>query len=395
MIRRGFLVVVLLQLYCIGIDAQSSVRDTIQKKDLIDVLLRLFHMNITDSSRKKNSVIFSIIPVAPVSTGQRQAVVSSINAAFYAGKPATTNLSSIYFVPYSNFSDRSGFVVTPNVWLSRNRWNLNGDVRITNNSTYTYGIGGNTLKNAEDEVDYRYIRVYLNANHKVAGPFNVGVGFNYDYDYNVRDTRTNGYPDVFSIYGVGTGPETTSTGLTFNLLLDERKNSINPAGGIYSSLIYRVNPSFFPNDYKWQSIYFDSRKYFSFSEWRHSILGIWAVYWGCYGNVPYFNTPGTALDGGGRIGRGYPMGRYRGKQMLYGETEYRFDLSKNGLFGGVVFCNVQSYTQPVSGEFSYLLPAGGCGLRIKFNKRSDTNLALDIAAGKNSFAWYLNLGEFF
>lgn len=393
--RRVFLWLVILHLYCTGSFAQPGAGDTVRKRDLIDVLLQLFHLNVADSSRKKNAVLFSIIPVAPVSTGGRQAVVSSINAAFYLGSPATTNLSSIYFVPYTNFSDRTGFVVTPNVWLRRNRWNLIGDWRITNNSNDTYGIGGNTIKEAEDEVDYRYIRVYLNATHKIAGPFNAGVGFDYDYDYDVHDRQTHGYPDVFSVYGVGTGVETKSTGLTANLLLDERKNSINPAGGIYMSLVYRVNPSFLPNDYTWQSLYLDGRKYFSFSERRHSILGFWAVYWGCYGDVPYFNTPGTALDGGGRIGRGYGLGRYRGKQMLYGETEYRFDISRNGLFGGVVFCNAQSYMQPVSDRFTYVLPAGGAGLRIKFNKRSDTNLALDFAAGKNSFDWYLNLGECF
>jgi outer membrane protein assembly factor BamA len=200
---------------------------------------------------------------------------------------------------------------------------------------------------------------------------------------------------VFSKYGIGTGPVTTSTGVAFNLLVDSRKNSINPEGGWYSSLVYRWNPPGLANDYRWASLYFDTRRYYSLSDRTHSILGIRAMYWGTFGDVPYFNLPGTSLDASGRSGRGYVLGRYRGKQMLYGETEYRFDISQNGLWGGVVFANLQSYTEMSSGQFVYVLPAAGTGLRIKFNKRSKVNLTLDFAAGKDSFNWYFNLGEFF
>jgi len=80
---------------------------------------------------------------------------------------------------------------------------------------------------------------------------------------------------------------------------------------------------------------------------------------------------------------------------LYSETEFRFDISNNGLFGGVVFANAQSFTELSTNQFAYILPAIGTGLRIKFNKKSGTNIDLDVAAGKNSFNWYINLGEYF
>jgi hypothetical protein len=373
----------------------APIADTIPRKDLVDVLIKLFKLKLTDTARRKNSLIFSFVPISAVNIGQKQAAVSSINMAFYAGDRATTNISSIYFVPYTNFSDRYGFIVTPNVWLRDNEWNLTGDFRISSNTIYTYALGANSSEQDRNEVSYQYIRVYVNAYHKLVGPFNIGMGYDYDYFYSVTDRKTAGYPNVFSNYGVGTGPQTTSSGLSFNLLVDKRKNSINPYGGIYSSVIYRINPSFLTNDYSWTSLYFDTRKYFSFHARRHSVLALWFLYWGTYGDVPYFNLPGTAQDLSGRAGRGYDWGRFRGKQMLYGESEYRFDISRDGLLGGVVFFNMQSYTQQSSGQFAYVLPAGGTGLRLKFNKRSDTNITFDIAAGKNSFNWYINLGEFF
>ncbi len=380
--------------YSTSIPAQvQPVTDT--KKDFVDVLTQWLHLNVEDSGRAKNNIIFSIIPVVPATSGQKQVAVSAINVAFYTGDPETSHISSIYFLPYTNFTSRSGLIITPDVWLANNRWNLNGDLRNTKSAIYTYGVGGNTSSSGKDQVDYRYTRIYLNTSYRLWGPLNAGIGYALDHYHHVNDQATSGHPSVFGIYGKGIGPMTTSTGLSFNFLIDQRKNSINPSGGFYGAVTYRVNPPFLPNDLKWSSMYVDIRKYISLTGSRRSILGCRALYWGTYGETPYFNLPGTMLDAGGRTGRGYAYGRYRGKQMLYGETEWRFDLSQNGLWGGVLFFNVQSYTDPHSGQFDYLLPAAGSGLRLKFNKRNDMNITLDIAVGKNSFNWYLNLGEFF
>lgn len=378
-----------------GLQAQAPAMDTVPKRDLIDIFVELFNIRLSDSARSKKKVLFSLVPAAPVNLGQNQAVVSSLNMAFYAGDQASTNLSSIYFIPYTNFSNRYGLIVTPNIWASGNQWNFTGDLRISNNSNYTYGVGGNTTEDKRDIVDNQYVRVYLNANHRIFGSLYAGLGYNLDYYYNVKDHYTNGNPSVFSEYGIGTGTETISTGIAFNLLLDSRKNSINPEGGWYSSLVYRWNPPGLANDFRWASLYFDTRKYFSLSDSRHSILGFRGLYWGTFGDVPYLNLPGTSLDATGRSGRGYVLGRYRGKQMIYGESEYRFDISRNGLWGGVVFANLQSYTEMSTERFVYVLPAAGTGIRLKFNKRSKANLTLDFAVGKDSFNWYFNLGEFF
>ena len=378
-----------------GILRGQDTTGLVQKKDVIDVFVHWLHIRLPDSTRKKNAIIFSIIPVVPANLGQKQAAFSAINVAFFAGNPGTTNLSSIYFLPYTNFSSRSGFTITPNVWLADNRWNLNGDIRITKNENITYGLGSNTPTSGKNVIDYRYVRIYLNASRKIWGPFYVGIGYAMDHYSDVKNERTSASPDVFSTYGVGTGPETKTAGFTVNLLFDSRKNSINPSGGAYSSLTFRFNPAHGDSALRWSSVYFDTRKYLSLSEKRHSILAFWMLYWGTYGEVPYLVLPGTSLDASGRMARGYDYGRYRGMQMLYGETEWRFDLTANGLLGGVVFLNTQSYSEPATEEFSYLQPAVGTGLRLKFNKRSNMNITLDFAVGKNSFNWYLNLGEFF
>ena len=128
---------------------------------------------------------------------------------------------------------------------------------------------------------------------------------------------------------------------------------------------------------------------------RHKTLALRSLYWATWGDVPYLNLPSIGYDYTGWTGRGYHRGRYRGKQMLYGEAEYRFDLTRSGLWGGVIFASAQSFTEPETEKFRYVKPAAGFGGRLKFNKYSDSNITCDVAFGKNSFNWYVSLNEAF
>lgn len=365
------------------------------QKDLVDVLLKITDWDQKEKERSSKKVNFSVIPVAAGASPSGKVAVSSLNAAFYLGDQTNTNLSNVFFIPYTNLSNLRGFIMRPTIWFSENKWNVTGELRLAHNEANTYGLGTNSANKIESIVDYRHSRAYLYANKKIANYFYLGMGYNADYFYNITELKEAGLSTDFEDYGTGTMENTTSSGITFNLLRDNRKNSINADGGFYTSLIYKINTEDLGSTYNWTSLYIDFRNYTSFSNTRHKILGFWFFYWGTYGDVPYFNLPGTALDLYGRAGRGYKYGRFRGKEMLYGECEYRFDISNNGFFGGTIFVNAQSYTELLSEKFEYVKPAGGFGLRLKFNKNSDTNVTLDFAFGKDSFNWYLNLGEFF
>jgi hypothetical protein len=127
------------------------------------------------------------------------------------------------------------------------------------------------------------------------------------------------------------------------------------------------------------------------------VLAIWSYDWlTLSGKPPYLDLPATGWDTYNNTGRGYIQGRFRSENMLYLEAEYRFVISRNGLFGGVAFANVQSFSDYPSREFSKLWPAAGAGLRIKVNKHSDTNIAIDYGIGVDgSKGFFVNLGEVF
>jgi hypothetical protein len=394
--RLFILSAVLCLLIPVSVFSQEQNADTakVQQKDLIDIFSKYIKFKKRKVPKEKK-VYFSFLPLSGATSNGNRFLVSSFNATFRLGALNTTNLSSVYFIPYTNLSTRFGFIIKPNVYLKDNNWNMNGDLRIIHNDVNTYGLGSNTSDQNQNTISNQQIRLYVNANYKVQGNLYAGFGYGLDYFYDIRENWNRPVPSDFKKYGIGTNASSTTNGFGPNIVFDSRANSNNPIDGVYSSLSFRVNPEFLGSTYSWTSIYFDNRKYISLSDHWHSVLAFWGLYWGTYGSVPYLDLPSTASDVSEKIGRGYARWRYRGKQLLYTEAEYRFDLSANGFWGGVVFANAQSFSEMETNRFHYVLPAVGTGLRVKFNKKSNVNAALDFAVGKDSFDWHLTLGEYF
>jgi hypothetical protein len=104
------------------------------------------------------------------------------------------------------------------------------------------------------------------------------------------------------------------------------------------------------------------------------------------------------MDTYGRSGRGYAQGRFRGQRLAYGEVEYRWTMTRSGLLGMVAFLNTQTLSDKQAGErlFDSFATGAGVGLRLMINKRSKTNLGLDIGWGKDgAHGVYLAVQEAF
>jgi hypothetical protein len=397
---RSYLAVFLLVLTVVQIGQSQTAalitNDSIKaRKDLIDIALKLTKRSITNpGAHTDKKVFFSLLPVSGGSS-EKGVAVSTINAAFYLGNPETTNLSNVSFYPSTNFSSYFQFKIFPNLWLSRNKWNVPGRLEFSRINQDTYGLGANTSDDSLNVIFFDLFSINLNINREILPDFFIGMGYSLDDYYNINEGWDKSYHSEFETYGLGTSGRSLSSGIVFNFLYDSRKNSINPLQGFYSNLKLRINSPVLGSDYNWKSIYFDTRKYISFSKIRHRTLALWGLYWATWGDVPYLNLPGNGLDYSGWTGRGYWRARYRGRQMIYAETEYRFDITKSGLLGGVLFVNAESFTEPDTKRFEYILPAAGFGCRLKFNKYSDSNITADVAFGKNSFNWYIGLNEAF
>lgn len=379
--------------------------DTTGQRDLIDVFKLVFKPKSKPSNRVEpieGKVYFSFLPTAStLPSGGGKMFVTSTTASFYMGNEKTTNLSNISFTPYFNFNGRFGLPLRSSVWLNNNQWYIAGDTRFLVYPQDTWGLGGNTPESARMRVDYKYIRFYQSLLKRIKPYFFAGIG--YAMDYHMRISTDHDAPNLGDasgyIFGTAQGQNSFSSGVTLNLLYDTRNNSINPLPGCYANLVYRYNSTLIGSTRPWSSIYADMRKYISLSPsnpTRQNTLALWTYFWTTMDRgTPYLSLPSLGWDFYNNSGRGTEQNRYRGQALWYSEAEYRRSITSNGLLGFVLFANVTTVNEPDTRQFNYFHPAGGGGLRLKFNKTSNTNIALDYGFSKGFSSLRIGLGEAF
>jgi hypothetical protein len=381
-------------------DKSVEVKDTARQTDLIDIAKHLFRIKPTKIRVEGDKKFyFSFLPFGTtVPGGTGTALITSTTAGTYFGPRKTTNISTASFTPYWNLARRFGLPLRTSIWLPNNSWTIQGDTRFMVYPQYTWGLGSSHSLNERTFLDYRYIRFYQTVLRQIKPYFYGGLGYNLDYHFNIHPDDPLLNLTQFTGYQFGTQAHSFSSGISLNILYDTRNSSINPLPGAYANVVYRVNPGFLGSDNNWKSLYLDARKYISMNPARknqQNTIALWSYFWTVFnGNAPYLDLPSIGWDPYNRSGRGIDQNRYRGRSLLYLESEYRRDLTNNGLLGFVVFAN----TVTVSGSGTLLTswhPAIGTGLRLKFNKASNTNIGLDYGVSKGYSAFLLNLGEAF
>ncbi|HEY6977528.1 MAG TPA: hypothetical protein VH396_14620 [Chitinophagaceae bacterium] len=375
---------------------QKDTAKTSPPADIIEIAIRLFNIDTTHKPRSTKKVNFSLLPAGASVPGGGAAVVTTLNAAFYTGNNATTNLSTVDFTPVFTTTGKILISLKSSIWLKNNIANISGETRYFNYPDYTWGLGGNSPEDNRSILNFQYIRFYQSALRKITGPLSAGIGYRFDRYYNIEEElEDSSKASNLSSYPYGTGSSSQSSAFILQALYDSRKNSINPPGGKYFSLIYRNNPGWLGSDYSWQSLFVDARIYFPLKDDKRKLLAFRTYYWTTLGgNVPYLDLPAHGWDYTA-YPRGIRRSRYRSNALIYGESEFRFDISQNGFWGGVAFVNCLSASEFGTQKFSAFHPAAGCGVRIKFNKYSGSNVALDFAFSKNFYGVYVNLGEAF
>ena len=274
---------------------------------------------------------------------------------------------------------------------------LQADFRYLDTERSTWGLG--SLEPDQEEYPMKFVlyRAYATVYRRTAGPVYIGLGYHYDEWGDIVDERAEQGEDTpFTEYSGSGVTRTRAAGLSFNLLADTRDNLGNPSAGYYLRGSFRTYIQNLGSDKNWQEFWVSSRLYPYVPKNGNRILAFWLYGWFTFGPGPYLSLPANGWDTYGRGARGYLQGRIRATNQIYVESEYRFSLTRDGLFGAVTFLNGTASTNPETDTFGRLDLGGGVGIRIKFNKESRTNLALDRAWGQDdSGGWFLGLSEVF
>ena len=377
--------------------------------DLFDLLRELRHKPAPPPPGPEDYKKWMIAAAPVVTYGPTSGfgIGAAGNLAVYRGFPETTRISSIVASVTATTKEQLLVNAKFNTSALNNRWHFEGDNRLYWTSQKTYGLGTASTEGSAVDQKYDYLRFYETLYRRVSRDIYLGGGFLYGIHKDVRPAddeasaawAASPYVAYSEQHGFAVASQ-TSAGVALHALLDSRDGPINPSRGWYAGLAYRMFfDDFLGGTSSWQQLSYDARTYVRLSDDARHKLAFWAS--GDFvtgGTAPYLDLPATGMDTYGRAGRGYPQGRFRGRDLVYGEVEYRWTATRNGLVGMVAFLNTETLSNEQSGEklFDSFATGAGLGLRVMLNKRSQTNLCFDVGWGKQgSHAVYFAVQEAF
>jgi outer membrane protein assembly factor BamA len=186
------------------------------------------------------------------------------------------------------------------------------------------------------------------------------------------------------------GIHTTLRALGLRLNRETSPNRFYPTSGTLLDFTSDFFSQALGSKYSFQAYRFIFNKYGSLS--KNQVLAYNLFVCGTGGNPPFY---GNCIYGANNELRGYTAGRYLDRYMFATQLEYRLSLPKR--LGAVAFGGIGEVVPGGSQIFrsSYLLPAGGGGLRFQVSKKYRVNLRADIARGKDTWTWGMGVGEAF
>jgi outer membrane protein assembly factor BamA len=258
------------------------------------------------------------------------------------------------------------------------RWFTMGEVHISRYPDLYYGIGNDTP--AGNEVLYHSNRYLFEIGllKSIGRQLFAGPRVKYmKFSRVIYEESPVEFPELVS---------SSVTGIGFSILKDTRNSLLTPMSGIYLHGDAGYNFS----EEHYSEFMLDFRYYETWS--GKFTLALRFLNDFAFGRPPFYDY---SFLGGDRYVRGYALGRYRDHHLTTLQAEMRIPVIwRIGLagFGG------WSYLYPSMNEFRmqgyrYNL---GMGLRFLADRKSNVNLRIDYALGRDSNrGFYISFGESF
>jgi hypothetical protein len=378
--------------------APDSAAASAPQRDLMDLLAKVLGHTPKVVVDSHPPLVLSVLPAFSVNPAYGVLFGVATTALMRLGPLPETSASTAGVTVSYTTKQQFNVVARANIFGPRNQFLLQGDWRYQDTSQPTYGLGPALPEDLEDNLEYRVIRLYQTLFRPVSGQLMAGVGYHYSNYFDIVDPRAEqGLPSPVVDYNDGRiVTSMVSSGLSLNMVFDNRDSPIYATRGYYALGTFRSYPTWLGSDSEWQSFQTDFRTYAPTQLPGRGVFAVWATTWFTFGSPPYLELPAIGWDTYQRSGRGYPQGRVRGENQLYLEGEYRVALSPDGFWGAAAFVNLLATSDPITRGFEKVNPGVGLGLRIKLNKRSTTNITLDYAVGvEGASGLFLGTGEAF
>jgi uncharacterized protein (DUF2141 family) len=252
---------------------------------------------------------------------------------------------------------------------------------------YYYGIGNELPSSNKELVSYNQFRFEHLVLRNIYKKIFLGIGYRYVNIFDLTN-KPNGIMATSQIDGYR---GSVVSGIQTAVASDNRDNIYNTTKGHLVRVKATFNGTAVGSGYNFHTYEIDGRKFLKLFKNRYDVLAFQAYGYFSSGNVPWNEMGALGSD---MIMRGYYSGRYRNKNYLAMQAEYR--LSFNKMYGMVVFAG----TGEVAGEIkSFTLPGlkpnAGFGFRMNIDRKERLNLRLDVGFGKNISNLYFTVAEAF
>ncbi|WP_234735511.1 BamA/TamA family outer membrane protein [Tellurirhabdus bombi] len=252
-----------------------------------------------------------------------------------------------------------------------------------------YGIGPNTSGSNSATVDALNIQLRERVLRKIRPNFFGGIEADFQRLSSVNFHQPeDGNPYPLPLGGTGS----TNIGLGLGLVYDNRHNVMNVRDGFFAEVAYLNYNRAWGSNLNFTNVNVDLRLYRPVREQQ-------VLAWQAFGSFQNGNVPFNqlALLGGEMLMRGYYAGRYRDKNYVATQLEYRFlPLPFSKRLGAAAFVAAGTVAPKIGAfQIKNILPTGGFGVRYFLYPKKDIFLRLDVGFTREGPGFYIFTGESF
>lgn len=295
--------------------------------------------------------------------------------------------SNIEIVGIHTLNKQLVVAVNGNEYFKKEKYILNHQFSYSSFPDKFWGIGSNTKPDAAEQYTFRQYYFVAHLLKNIRKKFFVGMLAEHQNVLKVNYLQ-NGLFDSEHITGRN-GYKTVGVGVS--ITNDTRNHAFTSNKGSFFQLLLTKYSTMVGSSYNFTALVADYRKYITIASAQ--VLALQAYSLNNFGNdIPLRNL--GALGGANSM-RGYYSGRFRDKNLLVLQAEYRCLIYKRlgaVAFGGIgnVANNVSEYT------FNQLKCSYGGGLRFALNKKENLNVRIDYGfATDGNSGLYFQIGEAF
>lgn len=292
---------------------------------------------------------------------------------------ADTRRSSLVGLAIVTLNKQVQGFVTGTHYFMQNRAVLKGGIYARHYPLKFFGIGDATREADEEPWLEDSFRVEGSLLFRLRPFLYLGPRFEYE-GLSVREREAGGLLDTGTIPGSG-GSRFSGAGLL--LRFDSTDDEFQPGRGVFLEGQFTASGTLLGADRASRELSVDGRLFLPLP--RRRVLAFQLLFESGGGDVSFNRMPEL---GGAKLLRGYYEGRFREKNLLALQGEFRSPLYKR--LGFTLFAGTGAVAREVSGlaEARWKWTAGG-GLRFRLRRDSGLTLRLDLAGNHESFGVYI------